>query len=157
MRGKSKIKKRVIAPDKKYNSLLIAELINKLTLKGYKTKSEKIVYKSFDIVEKNLKKPPFEVFDQAVKIASPQIEVRSKRIGGANYQVPVEVLPHRKVDLVIRWLLAAARTRHGKPMEEKLADEIILMSKGEGAVIKKRDDVHRMAEANKAFAHFARF
>jgi len=157
MRGKSKIKKREIAPDKKYNSLLVAELINKLMIRGYKNKAETIVYKSFDIVEKNTKKPAFEVFESSVKIASPQIEVRSKRIGGANYQVPVEVAPHRKVDLVIRWLLSAVRTRHGKPMEEKLADEIMQMTKGEGAVIKKRDDIHRMAEANKAFAHFARF
>ena len=157
MRGKSQIKKRVIAPDRKYNSILVSEFINKIMQKGNKETAENIVYKALDTVEKTIKKPALEVLETSMKLASPQVEVKSKRIGGANYQVPMEVSSHRKIDLVFRWLITAARARHGKAMENKLAEEIIGMYKGEGAVLKKRDDVHRMAEANKAFAHFARF
>jgi small subunit ribosomal protein S7 len=157
MRGKAQAKKREIAPDEKYNSTLVSEFINKILINGYKDKAKNIVYGSLEIVEKNTKKPALEALETAIKFASPQVEVKSKRIGGANYQVPMEVPPHRKIDLVFRWLIGAARTRHGQSMEKKLAEEITAMYKGEGAVIKKRDDVHRMAEANKAFAHFARF
>lgn len=157
MRGKSNYKKQIIEPDAKYNSMIIAELINKIQISGKKENAKKIVYNSLEIVKKNTKKEELEVFEQAIKIASPEVEVRSKRVGGANYQVPVEVSSSRKIDLVLRWLINAARTKKGKPMDKKLANEILQMYKNEGAVIKKRDDVHRMAEANKAFAHFARF
>lgn len=157
MRGKSKYKKQNIKPDQKFNSILVTELVNKIQISGKKENALNIVYKAFEIIEKNTKKKPLEVFEHSIKIASPEVEVKSKRIGGANYQIPVEVSSTRKIDLVLRWLINAARTKKGKSMDQKLANEILYMYKGEGAVIKKRDDVHKMAEANKAFAHFARF
>lgn len=157
MRGKKQAKKRQIEKDKKYDSLLIAEFINKVLQDGKKQKSTKIVYDALDIVEKKTKKPALEAFEEAIRKASPELEVKSKRIGGATYQVPVEVAPERKIDLVLRWLIGATRSKQGKPMSQYLANEIIAMKKGEGAVIAKKDNVHKMAEANKAFAHFARF
>lgn len=157
MRGKKQAKKRVIAKDKKYNSILVAEFINKILMGGKKEKATKIVYNALEIVETKSKKPALEVFEDAMRKASPEVEVKSKRIGSATYQVPVEVATNRKVDLVLRWLIGATRTRQGKKMEVYLADEILAMYKGEGAVITKKDNVHKMAEANKAFAHFARF
>lgn len=157
MRGKKQAKKRQLTKDKKYNSILIAEFINKVLLDGKKQKSTKIVYDALDIVEEKTKKPALEVFEDAIKKASPELEVRSKRIGGATYQVPVEVSQSRKIDLVLRWLIGATRGKPGKPMSEYLAKEIIAMKKGEGVVITKKENVHKMAEANKAFAHFARF
>ena len=156
MRGKKQAKKRHIEPDKKYNSTLITEFINKLLLHGKKEKAKKIAYKSLEIAEAKLKQPATECFENAIKRAAPEVEVKSKRIGGATYQVPTEVAGNRKTDLVLRWLIDIARTKKGKPMYEYLADEIIAMNRGEGAVISKRDNVHKMAEANKAFAHFAR-
>ncbi len=157
MRGKKQAKKRQIDKDKKYSSVLVAEFINKVLVDGKKAKSIKIVYDALAIVETKTKKPALEAFEEAIRKASPEVEVRSKRIGGATYQVPVEVSPERKIDLVLRWLINTTRTKQGKSMGEYLADEIIAMKKGEGAVIIKKDNVHKMAEANKAFAHFARF
>jgi small subunit ribosomal protein S7 len=157
MRGKKQAKKRPPYLDTKYNSTLIGELINKVLMDGKKEKAQKIVYSALEIIEVKSKKPALEVFEMAIRKASPEIEVKSKRIGGATYQVPVEVSPGRKIDLVLRWLIGTARSKQGKKMDNYLAEEIISMYSGEGSVIKKRDDVHKMAEANKAFAHFARF
>lgn len=156
MRGKSFTKKRKLVPDEKYDSLLIAEFINKVMLDGKKSTATRIVYKCLSEVETKTKKKALESFDIALKNGAPLLEVRSKRIGGATYQVPVEVSSNRKVDLVLRWLIESARSKQGQSMEKYLADEILAMYKGEGTVIKKRNDVHKMAEANKAFAHFAR-
>ncbi len=154
MRGK-KATKRNIEPDPKFNSINISKLINYVIKNGKKSVAQGIVYESFDIISEKTKQDPESIFEQAIKNVSPQLEVRSRRVGGANYQIPVEVRGDRKYNLACRWILTAARTRRGKKMAFKLAEEIISASKGEGAAIKKKEDTLRMAEANKAFAHFA--
>lgn len=154
MRGKQ-APKRIIAPDPKFNSVTIAKLINYVMERGKKTVAQSIVYGAFDIISAKSKQDPIEVFEKAMKNVTPILEVRSRRVGGANYQVPVEVRGDRKLALAFRWLLIAAAGRKGKPMAEKLAEELMAAAKNEGAAIKKREDVHRMAEANRAFAHFA--
>jgi len=157
MRGRKYIRKRDIKPDKKYNSVLAAKLINKILLDGKKRISEKIVYKAFDILKEKTKKEPLEVFETAIKNASPLLEVRSKRIGGATYQVPMEVREDRKVALSMRWIIDSARSKQGKPMEIFLSNEILDAYNRTGAAMSKRENMHKMAEANKAFAHYARF
>lgn len=152
-----KVKNRnIVEPDITYNSTKLGKFINNIMQDGKKETARKIVYTAFDIVKEKTGNPnPLEVFDTAIKNASPLIEVRSRRIGGANYQVPREVRPERRTALAMRWMIDAARGKKGAPMAEKLAEEFILASKNEGIAIKKRDDTHKMAEANKAFAHFA--
>lgn len=145
--------KREILPDPKYNSLIVSKFINTVMLKGKKTTAEKIVYGAFDILKEQLKKEPLEVLDKAINNVRPLLELKPRRIGGATYQVPVEVRKDRGIEIGLRWLRDFARNRKGKPMKEKLAMEILDAYKGEGAVIKKREDTHKMAEANKAFAH----
>ena len=154
MRRKINIK-RDIKPDYKYGSVLAARFINKIMQHGEKSVSQKIFYQALDNIEQKEKKPGLEVFETAIKNISPQLEVKSRRIGGANYQVPREVRGERKLALAMRWLILAARAGKGKPMDKKLAEEIILAAKNEGNAIKKKNDTHRMAEANKAFAHFS--
>jgi len=154
MRGKP-APKRSIAPDSKFNNLAIAKLINKIMERGKKTVAQSIVYGCFSIIAEKTKQDPLEVFETALKNVSPALEVKSRRVGGANYQVPMPVSGDRKLTLAYRWLLEAARHKKGKPMRAKLAEELMAAAKGEGDAIKKRDDVHRMAEANRAFAHFA--
>ncbi len=155
MRKKIKDKK-VVEPDIVYKSQKLAKFINNVMLDGKKETARKSVYKAFEIIKEKTGNPnPLEVFDTAIKNAGPLVEVRSRRIGGANYQVPREVRPERRVALAMRWIIGAARTKKGAPIHEKLAEELILASKNEGAACKKRDDTHKMAEANKAFAHFA--
>jgi small subunit ribosomal protein S7 len=149
-------KKHKIAPDGKYNDLVIAQFINKVMKEGKKTIAQKIVYRSLDIIKEKTKKEPLEIFKLAIENASPLLEVKPKRIGGATYQVPMEVRGERKLALATKWILDGARSKKGKPMAEKLAEELILASKNEGSAMKKKADTHRMAEANKAFAHFAR-
>ena len=139
-----------------YNSQKLAKFINNIMLHGKKETARKSVYKAFEIIKEKTGNPnPLEVFDTALKNAGPTVEVRSRRIGGANYQVPREVRPERRLALAMRWMIDAARSKKGAPRHEKLAEELILASKNEGSALKKRDDTHRMAEANKAFAHFA--
>lgn len=147
--------KRFIAPDIQYNSIIVSRLINQIMKEGKKSIAQKVVYGAFDVIKEKVKKDPVEVFELAVQNASPLLEVKSRRIGGANYQVPREVRGDRKITLALRWIIDAARNKKGKPIAEKLAEEIMLAAKKEGAAIKKRDDTQRMAEANKAFAHFA--
>lgn len=143
-------------PDPLYNSERLQKFINNIMWDGKKTAASKVVYGAFDIIKEKTANPnPLEVFDLAIKNASPVMEVRSRRIGGANYQVPREVRPERRLALATRWIVGAARSGKGKPMATKLADELISASKGEGQAVKKRDDTHKMAESNKAFAHFA--
>lgn len=154
MRRKQKIV-REIKPDVKYNNVVIAKLINSVMEEGKKSAAEKIVYGALEELEKNFKKDPMEVFDKAVKNTSPFVEVRSRRIGGSNYQVPREVRGERRLALSFRWILQAARSRKGIPMRKKLALELMDAAKNEGTAVKRRADVHRMAEANKAFAHFS--
>lgn len=154
MRRKRKIKK-ITKSDFKYNSTVIAKFINYLMKDGKKSVAQKVLYDSFKIIDKS-KKDSLEVFDQAIKNVSPLMEIQSRRIGGAHYQVPCEVRGERRFTLASRWIIGAARKRKGKPMAQKLAEELIEASKNEGVAIKKKLDTHRMAEANKAFAHFAR-
>lgn len=153
MRRKQKAK-RIILPDSRYQNIMVAKFINYLMHGGKKTIACKVLYGAFDILEKQ-KKNPLEVFEQALKNVTPTVEVRSKRVGGANYQVPREVRGERKIALTFRWIIGAARSRKGKPMAEKLAQEFLEASQNQGTAIKKKMDTHRMAEANKAFAHFA--
>ena len=142
-------------PDAKYSSVLVAQLINKMMYAGKKTLSEKIVYGALEQAEKQLKKPALEVLDAAMENAGPKVELRSRRIGGANYQVPYEVTPERRMTLAVRWIITSARGVKGKPMQQKLAEELINAVNNTGNAVKKKLDTHRMADANKAFAHFA--
>jgi small subunit ribosomal protein S7 len=154
MRRKRKTK-RTIDPDPKYNNTLVAKFINHLMRDGKKSVAQKVLYSAFNIIEKSVKdKDCLEVFDLAIKNASPLVEVRSRRIGGARYQVPREVRGERRITLAIRWIIQAAQSKKGKPMAQKLAQELIEASKNQGTAVKKKQDTHRVAEANKAFAHF---
>lgn len=147
--------KRILSErDIKYNSILVARLINKLMWEGKKTLASNIVYDAFEIIKNKTKQEPLQVFNQAIQNARPLLEVRPRRIGGATFQVPVEVEKLKGETLAMRWLIQSARSKSGKPMSEKLAEEIILASRKEGPVIKKREDLHKMAEANRAFAHY---
>ena len=130
-------------------------MINYIMDRGKKNAARKIVYGAFDIVQKETKKEPLEIFENAVRNVAPMMEIRSRRIGGANYQVPHEVRPERKLALALRWTIDAAKSKKGKPMARKLADEILAADKNEGDAVRKRENVHKMAEANRAFAHFA--
>ena len=148
--------RNIVNPDIMYNSQKLSKFINNIMLHGKKETARKSVYKAFEIIKEKTGNPnPLEVFDTAIKNAGPLVEVRSRRIGGANYQVPREVRPERRTALAMRWIIGAARSKKGAPIHEKLAEELILASKNEGIAIKKRDDTHKMAESNKAFAHFA--
>jgi len=147
-------KKRAVFPDSVYSSRVVSQFINKIMRAGEKSKAEAICYRCFDIIEKREKKNPLEVFLQALENVKPVLEVRSRRVGGATYQIPVEVRPGRREALAFRWILQFARQRKGKPMREKLAEEIIMAFRKEGLAIKKKEDTHRMAEANRAFAHY---
>ncbi|KAA0205972.1 30S ribosomal protein S7 [Candidatus Uhrbacteria bacterium] len=155
MRGK-KAPRRKIAADSKYNSPLVTKLINYVMEDGKKTTAQTIVYSAFDHIEKKMEKPALEVFDEALKNVSPVLEVKAKRVGGANYQVPMQVRADRRIQLAYRWILDAARSRKGKPMAEKLAFELMEAAQNQGDAVKKKLDVQRMAEANRAFAHFAK-
>ena len=152
-----KVKNRnIVQPDPIYNSPKVAKLINYIMEDGKKEASRKIVFGAFYYIKESQKvENPLEVFDNALKNITPLMEVRSRRVGGANYQVPVEVRPDRRTALAFRWVIEAARNKKGKPMHLKLAEELILAAKNEGDAVKKRENVHKMAEANKAFAHFA--
>lgn len=150
------IKKRaVIEPDTKYSNVLIAKFINKIMKEGKKPVARRIVYSALELMEKQAKKPAMEVFEKAMDNVYPTVELRSRRIGGANYQVPVEVRPERRTALAIRWIVDSARSQKGKSMAVKLAEELVNAFNNTGGAVKKRQDVQRMAEANKAFAHFA--
>jgi small subunit ribosomal protein S7 len=146
--------KREIIPDPKHKNVQVARFINIIMMQGKRSTAEKIVYKAFDMLAEKTGKPPLEVFQKALDNARPLLEVKPRRIGGATYQVPIEVRPDRGVSIAMRWIRNFARTKKGKPMEIKLADELFDAFKGEGAAIKKREDMHKMAEANKAFAHY---
>ena len=146
--------RRETPPDGKWQNVIVAKVINKVMMDGKKSTAEKIVYGALSTIEERESKDPVTVLEQAVRNASPQLEVKSRRIGGATYQVPVEVRPDRGLSLGIRWLLKSARGREGKSMAAKMAAELADASKEQGATIKKREDTHKMAEANRAFAHY---
>jgi len=157
MRGSPYIAKRKILPDPKYQSEKIAKFINYVMRKGKKTIAQKIVYQAFEIIKSRLNQNPLKIFERAINNASPIVEVRPRRIGGANYQIPFAVSDQRRFTLASRWIIEAAKAKKGKPMAEKLAEELIAASQNQGEAIKKKEDTHRMAEANRAFAHLARF
>ena len=146
--------KRDVLPDAIYGSKLVTKLVNQIMIDGKKGTAEKIVYGAFDMIKEKTSEDAIEVFTKAMDNIKPALEVKSRRVGGANYQVPIEVKPDRAQALALRWLTNAARTRGGHTMAENLANEIIDASNGTGAAVKKREDTHRMAEANKAFAHY---
>jgi small subunit ribosomal protein S7 len=154
MPRKGHVPKRKVLPDPIYNSPIVTRLMNNIMKEGKKGVAQEILYGAFERVEKVTNRPALDVFNDALANITPQLEVRARRIGGANYQVPVEVRPDRKMTLCLRWLTQYARLRKEKTMEEKLANEIIDAANGVGNAVKKRDDTHRMAESNKAFAHY---
>jgi small subunit ribosomal protein S7 len=151
---KPKERRGLPEPDSKFGSVLIARFISKLNFEGKKSVAESIMYDSFDIVKERTDEDPVSIFNRALENIRPLLEVRPRRVGGATYQVPMEVPVIRSTTLAINWLIGIARSKTGKPMREKLAQEIIDASKKEGAAVKKREDMHKMAEANKAFAHY---
>ena len=154
MRGKQS-KRREIKPDAKYNSVILARFINCVMVGGKKTVAQKIVYTALDKMSETLKKEPIKAFEEIIRTVAPQVEVRSRRVGGANYQVPMPVRGDRQYALAFRWIIGAAQAKKGQPMSQKLATVLFESSQGLGDAIKKRDDVHRMAESNRAFSHFA--
>lgn len=155
MRRKIK-NKNIVKPEYKYNSAKVAKFINYAMVRGQKETARGIIYRSFDLIKEKAKvEDPMEVFDTALKNTGPLMEVRSRRVGGANYQIPREVRPERRNYLSMKWIVEAARAKKGKPMAEKLAEEIMAAAKNEGEAVKKRENTHKMAESNKAFAHFA--
>jgi small subunit ribosomal protein S7 len=154
MARKGQIAKRVPPPDIKYGNITVSRLINKLMERGKKSTAESILYNALQIIETQEGKPPVSVLEQAIKNASPLLMVKARRVGGATYQVPIEIEPERGADIAIKWILQSARARKGKPMAEKLATEITEASKEQGNTIKKREDTHKMAEANRAYAHY---
>jgi small subunit ribosomal protein S7 len=154
MPRKGPVTKRDVLPDPIYNSKLVSRLINKLMLDGKRGKSQTIIYNAFNIIQERSGKDPMEVFETAIKNIMPVLEVKARRVGGANYQVPVEVRPDRRTTLGLRWLVNYSRLRGEKTMEQRLANEILDAANGAGASVKKREDTHKMAEANKAFAHY---
>ena len=154
MPRRGKIPKREVLPDPKYNSQLVTRLINNIMYDGKRGVAEKIIYEAFEIVEKKAGKNPIEAFEAALNNVMPALEVKAKRIGGANYQVPMEVRPARRQTLALRWIRTFSRNRGEKTMAERLAGEIIDASNNTGAAVKRKEEMHRMAEANKAFAHY---
>ena len=154
MPRKGYIAKREVLPDPIYNSKVVTKLINNIMLDGKKSVAQKIVYDAFDIIKEKEQKDPLEVFETALDNIMPVLEVKARRVGGATYQVPLEIRPERRQTLGLRWLVTYARTRHEKTMAEKLAGEIMDAVAGNGGALKKKEDTHRMAEANKAFAHY---
>ena len=151
---KRRAEKKFVKPDPRYNDVLVAKFINYMMYDGKKSITRKMIYDSFDIIEKKVKKSPLEIFKKAVENVQPLVEVRSRRVGGATYQVPMEVRPARRIALAFRWIRNYSRDRKDKSMPAKLAAELSAAAAGEGSSVKKKDDTHRMAEANKAFAHF---
>src|SRR3954463_15522099 len=155
MPRRANVVRRETPPDPKYGSRMLSKFINKIMLGGKKSVAERIVYDAFEHVSTQTRgQNPVDIFDQAMRNATPVLEVKPRRVGGATYQVPVEIRGDRRVSLAMRWLIASARSRSGKTMAEKLASELLDAFHGQGATVKKRDDTHRMAEANKAFAHY---
>ena len=154
MPRRARVTKRKIAPDAKYHSITVVKLTNRVMKNGKKSTAERVVGQALDIIAAQAKRNPADTLEQAIKNATPLLEVKPRRVGGATYQVPIEVRPGRGQSLAIRWLIKSARARGGRPMAEKLAAELMEAAQGQGPTIKKREDTHRMAEANRAFVHY---
>jgi small subunit ribosomal protein S7 len=146
--------RRRVAPDDRYNSELVSRFINRLMLHGKKSVATSVIYGAFEIIGERTHRNPLEVFNQAVENATPVLEVRPRRVGGATYQIPVEVRPERRTSLAIRWIIRAAQSRKGRPLADRLADELMDAARNTGTTVKKKEDTHKMAEANRAFAHY---
>ena len=155
MSRKRRAPKRKLINDPKYGSPVVSKLINKMMYGGKKTTAEKIIYDALDKIKEKTKEDPMKIFNEAIKNVKPNLEVRSRRVGGATYQVPTEVRHERRMALSMRWIIQAARARSGRPMARRLAEEFMEASRGQGTAVKRKEDLHRMAEANKAFSHFA--
>ncbi|MCB0071231.1 MAG: 30S ribosomal protein S7 [Caldilineaceae bacterium] len=151
---RNRAERRPVTPDPRYNSEVVSKFMNNLMERGKKSLAASIIYDAFDIIEERTKRPPLEVFEEALKNATPLVEVKPRRVGGATYQIPVEIGPARRQALAMRWLIDSARKRSGRDMSIRLAGELLDAARNEGTTIKKREDTHRMAEANQAFAHF---
>ena len=145
---------RVVPPDPQYGNIELARFINRVMLKGKKTVAQRIVYSAMEIVEAQANRPPLEIFQEALRNATPLLQVKARRVGGATYQIPIEVPARRGSALAMRWIISSARGRKGRPMHQKLAQEFLDASRGDGAAVKRREDLHRMAEANRAFVHY---
>ena len=154
MSRRRRSEKRTLRRDPKYNSVELSQFINKVMVNGKKTVAQRIVYQALERVEQESRRPALDAFEQAIRNATPMLEVRSRRVGGATYQVPTEVRPERRMALAMRWIVTAARGRSGRPMFERLSQEFMEASRGQGVAVKRKDDLHRMAEANRAFAHY---
>ena len=148
--------RRILAPDPAYNNVELSKFINCVMQRGKKTTAQRIIYSAFDIIREEANREPLEVFQQAMRNATPAVEVRPKRVGGATYQIPTELRPVRSEALAIRWLIRGARSRKGIPMRRGLANELMEASRGEGSAVRRKEELHRMAEANRAFVHFRR-
>lgn len=151
---RNRAERRMVIPDPRYNSETVAKFINNVMERGKKSLASRVVYSAFDIMEERAKRPAIEVFEEALKNATPLVEVKPRRVGGATYQIPVEISPSRRTALAMRWLIDSSRNRSGRDMAVRLANELLDASRNEGNTIKRREDTHRMAEANQAFAHF---
>ena len=154
MARRRRAERRIIAPDPRFNSVLLARFINKVMIGGGKSVAQTAVYGALDRLERESNRPGLEVFEQAVRNVTPALEVRSRRVGGATYQVPTEVRPERRLSMALRWMVGAARARSGKPIAQRLYEELLDASRGQGASVRRREDLHRMAEANRAFVHY---
>ena len=154
MPRRGNVPKREVLPDPMYNSILVTRLVNSIMLDGKKGVAQKVVYAAFDIMKEKTGRDPLEVFNEAIENIMPTLEVKARRVGGATYQVPIEVRPDRRMTLGLRWLTNYARNRNEKTMKERLANELMDAANGLGAAVKKREDTHKMAESNKAFAHY---
>ncbi len=157
MSRRVRAEKREVIPDLKYNNKHVSMFVNRLMYSGKKSTAYRVLYTSFDLMQERGQEDPLDTFEQAIKNTTPRVEVKARRVGGTTYQVPTEVSSQRQLALAMRWLLAASRKRSGRTMADKLANEFMDAAKGQGAAVKKKDDTHRMADANRAFAHFARF
>ena len=156
MSRRRRAERRVIAPDPRYNDVELARFINRLMMRGKKTVAQRIAYNAFSIIREETSREPLEVFQQALRNATPQVEVRPKRVGGATIQVPTDLRSTRSEALAMRWLIRGARSRNGMPMRRGLAQELMDASRGEGSAVRRREELHRMAEANRAFVHYRR-
>ncbi len=154
MARRRRAERRKVIPDPKHRSEDLAHFINYVMMNGKKTVAQRIVYDALELASREVRRPELEVFEQAVRNATPMVEVRSRRVGGATYQVPAEVRPERRLALAMRWIVQASRARRGRPMAQRLSAELVEAARGQGAAVKRREDLYRMAEANRAFAHY---
>ena len=154
MARRRRAEKRIITPDPRYGSVQVAQFINKVMMNGKKSAAQRIVYQALERASEQVRREPLEILDQAIRNATPMLEVKARRVGGATYQVPIEVRPERRLALAMRWLVRYARARTGMPMRERLTQEFLEAFRGQGAAVKRKEDLHRMAEANRAFAHY---